>query len=141
MCHVYSWNETASLPNLSLVGGKARNLSILQKYNIPVPKWMAVTVKAFETLMQQRLAQIDALTADLKDMHAVKEIAERIAELIRSAVYPAALASELLAEIRETFGDDAHVAIRSSAVDEDSSEHSFAGQLDSFLFQRVQDGL
>ena len=99
MSHVYTWNEKALLPDLSLVGGKARNLSILQKHNIPVPSWLAVTVKAFEALMKQRLRQIDVLTADLREMSAVKEIAERINDLIASSVFPADLANELLAEI------------------------------------------
>ena len=40
---------------------------------------------------------------------------------------------ELLGILRQKLPDVTHFAVRSSAVDEDSQTHSFAGQLDSFL--------
>src|SRR5262249_57330662 len=46
---------------------------------------------------------------------------------------------ELLPALEELCADGATVAVRSSASDEDGAQHSFAGQLDSFLFVRKED--
>ena len=46
----------------------------------------------------------------------------------------AAVAAELADALAELCPDGAPVAVRSSASDEDGAQHSFAGQLDSFLF-------
>lgn len=43
-------------------------------------------------------------------------------------------ASEIVAIAKSIAPDATHFAVRSSALDEDGAEHSFAGQLDSFLF-------
>src|SRR5215213_2190985 len=45
-----------------------------------------------------------------------------------------ALRSELAASLGELCPAGEPVAVRSSASDEDGAQHSFAGQLDSFLF-------
>ncbi|MEY2880356.1 MAG: hypothetical protein RLZZ15_2736 [Verrucomicrobiota bacterium] len=45
-----------------------------------------------------------------------------------------ALRADIAAAVRATAPDARFFAVRSSAIDEDGSEHSFAGQLDSFLF-------
>ncbi len=44
------------------------------------------------------------------------------------------LAAEIASAVREMAPDAAFFAVRSSALEEDGAEHSFAGQLDSFLF-------
>jgi phosphohistidine swiveling domain-containing protein len=46
----------------------------------------------------------------------------------------AELAAEIIGVAREVAPGAASFAVRSSALDEDGAEHSFAGQLDSFLF-------
>ncbi|MET0261451.1 MAG: PEP/pyruvate-binding domain-containing protein [Rariglobus sp.] len=46
----------------------------------------------------------------------------------------AELAAEIAAAVREVAPGATYFAVRSSALDEDGAEHSFAGQLDSFLF-------
>src|SRR3954462_14181217 len=51
----------------------------------------------------------------------------------------AALLTELDRKLRREFGDryaEREFAVRSSVADEDGDKHSFAGQMDSFLFQR-----
>ncbi len=47
---------------------------------------------------------------------------------------PAELAAEIVTTAGEVARGAAFFAVRSSALDEDGAEHSFAGQLDSFLF-------
>src|SRR6516162_7802642 len=47
------------------------------------------------------------------------------------------IAAPIDAAVRElSSSDQAMFAVRSSAVDEDAAEHSFAGQLESYLFVR-----
>jgi phosphohistidine swiveling domain-containing protein len=48
------------------------------------------------------------------------------------------LAAEVITAAREMAPGAAYFAVRSSALDEDGAEHSFAGQLDSFLFVAPQ---
>ena len=47
---------------------------------------------------------------------------------------PAGLAAGIIATARKIAPNAAFFAVRSSALDEDGAEHSFAGQLESFLF-------
>lgn len=49
-----------------------------------------------------------------------------------------ALAAEIAAAARRVAPGAAYFAVRSSALDEDGADHSFAGQLDSFLFVTVE---
>ena len=49
------------------------------------------------------------------------------------------LRQELEAACRELCPDGELLAVRSSALDEDGASHSFAGQLDSFLFVHARD--
>ena len=54
--------------------------------------------------------------------------ARRIGEAIRAADVPARLASEVTAQYAQLAGEDSPVAVRSSALGEDSAEATFAGQ-------------
>lgn len=49
------------------------------------------------------------------------------------------LAAQVIGGAKSLAPDAAFFAVRSSALDEDGAEHSFAGQLDSFLFVRPED--
>src|SRR3954464_15644936 len=59
------------------------------------------------------------------------------------AVSPDAHGSDIGEEVRAAAkalaGENEFVAVRSSASDEDGSDHSFAGQLESFLYVRPED--
>jgi pyruvate,water dikinase len=122
-----------------LVGGKAANLAALESFGQRVPPWFAVTSAAF-----RRALESDGLAGWIAERlpaapgdptHGLEEIRARIAEL--------APPSQLRAAIEETYGklipDGAWVAVRSSALGEDTASDSFAGLHDSFLYLRGED--
>ncbi len=105
------------------LGGKARALAALREAGLSIPPWFVLTPAAFEASLEP--AQYAALC------NASSAAALRAAvDFLRPG---AEVAGELRRAVRELCPDGAAVAVRSSASDEDGPEHSFAGQLDSFL--------
>jgi rifampicin phosphotransferase len=106
------------------LGGKAKALAALRRTGLPVPPWFAVAPQAFDASLTP--AQRDALPQ-------AKEVDE-----IRRVVADVRPSPEVVAAVERAINqlcpDGELVAVRSSASDEDGAEHSFAGQLDSFLF-------
>lgn len=104
------------------LGGKAFALLRLQQAGLPVPPWFAIAPTAFAaSLSQEQAAAVragdDQLTSHLRCLQPTAEIHEE--------------AQQALRELSE---NGSRFAVRSSAVDEDGSQHSFAGQFDTFLF-------
>lgn len=102
------------------VGGKAKNLLKLSQLNLPVPKWIVLPA--------------DYLAEVFKDVASI-ENATDLLEAIDAYRFP----SFLLTQIETTFPDTAYFAVRSSAIDEDGRQHSFAGQFESYLYVRKED--
>ena len=105
------------------LGGKALALLRLERAGLPVPPWFVLSPSAFRASLSRE--QIEALTS---------ERPQRVNwELI--SLQPS---DEILREVEDALGnlgcDGSRFAVRSSAVDEDGSQHSFAGQFDTFLF-------
>lgn len=124
---------------LQLGGGKAKNLGDLLRAGLPVPGGFCVTTTAFRrTLAGGPLAPIlDAIEAtEPGDLTRLSQLAQEA----RAAVLGAELPAELRARVTAAYGalalaagQDAPVAVRSSATAEDLPDHSFAGQQDTFL--------
>lgn len=106
------------------VGGKARALAALAEESVPIPPWFVVTPAAFyESLLPEQARALEQADSP-----------ESIAAVV-SAVRPSAhVMEELQAPLSRLLELGATVAVRSSASDEDGPQHSFAGQLDSYLF-------
>ncbi|OFZ20539.1 MAG: hypothetical protein A2X94_10940 [Bdellovibrionales bacterium GWB1_55_8] len=118
-------------------GGKGYNLYLLSREGFPVPKWVTVSARTFREFREQtgidaairsRLATLGKGSAQ-KDLEAAETF---IRELIMRTPLPADIDS--LARSAYIAVADGPIAVRSSAADEDSAQHSFAGQLSSFLF-------
>jgi len=109
------------------LGGKARALAAMGTADFPVPLWAVLKPEAFELSLDdsQRLALAEAHGCDP-------------AILARIILAPE-IKSILMRELRALAGEGQRFAVRSSADDEDSAEHSFAGQLDSYLFVALED--
>ena len=105
------------------MGGKAAALSSLACTELRIPAWFVITPAAFDASLSpaQRRALLGTMEQD--------DIQELFAQ-----VTPAL---QVLEEVEEHFarlgGDVELVAVRSSGVQEDGVEHSFAGQFESYL--------
>ena len=97
--------HTDDIPRDAPVGGKAGALARLAPVVLPIPEWFVVLPAVFDA---SKAAETFRLRADLA------------AEIVETA--------RVVAPAAKFF------AVRSSALGEDGAEHSFAGQLDSFLF-------
>ncbi|MDQ7784028.1 MAG: PEP/pyruvate-binding domain-containing protein [Desulfomonilaceae bacterium] len=125
--------------HVSLAGAKAVNLARLRnELGLPAPDGFVVTTAAFDLFLRENrlLDPIEEMLADFDpDGDDVDELCSRIRKQIREAPIPGTLVEALDHEYRELsdrVGSTPRLAIRSSAVGEDT-EASFAGQYVSVL--------
>jgi pyruvate,water dikinase len=128
-------NDNVLLSETEL-GGKGWNLLRLARLGFPVPAAFCITANAYrEHLESTGLGS--GLQKALKEINPAAGPGARQAELreFRRSVMESLLSEALQLAIQEAFlGLDAdRVAVRSSASAEDSRDHSFAGQFDTFL--------
>jgi pyruvate, water dikinase len=133
-----------SAKDTPLVGGKNANLG--EMYNkladagVPVPNGFAVTAEGYdyfikfnnlEEKIHNVLKGLD--THNIEDLH---KRGEEIRNLIKSGEFPEDLKNEILnafQKLKEEYGEDLTVAVRSSATAEDTEVASFAGQQETYL--------
>jgi len=138
------WFCELGLDDVPLVGGKNASIGELYRELTPlgvrVPNGFAITADAYYEMLTEAGAwdRLHALLDDL-DTSDVTELAERAAAA-RELVYGARMNETLRREItdayaalREQYGDDLSLAVRSSATAEDLPTASFAGQHDTYL--------
>lgn len=123
------------------VGGKAAGVSLLLRNGFPVPAGFAVTARACREFLREaglddRIRQ--ALDTAVKTDAALAAACEAIRRDILAAPLPEWLREDLraaVAGLTETGGSSEAIglAVRSSALTEDRSEHSFAGQFATVL--------
>lgn len=106
----------------SELGGKGYGLARLQQDGFPVPEWLALSPQAFQ----------DSLSNQQRRALEVGDGAE-IRTALESLIVSPEVGAELNAALPELSANGAGYAVRSSAVDEDSADRSFAGQLESYL--------
>lgn len=132
--------DEITLERLDEVGGKAANLGeIRNRVGLSTPSGFAVTASAASLFLEQsgllddfrhQLAGID-----LSDIAALEKACAKISEKIMVSPLPPELEKDVLLKTRELvsrYGPKVRLAVRSSAVCEDS-EASFAGQHASVL--------
>ena len=117
-------------------GGKSATLGELIAAEIPVPPGFAVSCEAFRSFLSEPgLGDViaDAMErASSGDVDAVNAASHAISEVMHSAPIPEAIRSEIV-ERYAALGD-VPVAVRSSALGEDSEEATFAGQQETYLW-------
>lgn len=117
------------------VGGKAYNLSHLDQVpGIAVPRWICLTTDFFmEFLGDQRERYTEILN------HYGEDSREEILSLLNRCRF----SGEQEALLRNALGQELkgakQFAVRSSAADEDASDHSFAGMMESYLNVETQE--
>jgi pyruvate,water dikinase len=121
-------------PDRALLGGKGANLALLARAGLPVPAWFALTTGVFEEVAGRLRGEIEGALVGVDPR--VQAAAEAASGKIARAFLGARLApgdrALLLERFDALFGEET-VAVRSSGCAEDSGEHSFAGQMDTFL--------
>ena len=106
-------------------GGKGAALARLRAAGLPAPPAVALAPAAF-------LASLDAAQAAAFE-------AGTLTDADLESLRPSGGVEESIADVLAHLHHPAHVAVRSSAPDEDGAEHAFAGQLASFLFVPPED--
>mgnify|MGYP006286247503 CR=1 FL=1 len=145
------WFDDLGRGDRGSVGGKNAALgelvSSLSTDGVRVPDGFAVTADAFRRFRVYN--ELDGLLE--REKTALAEIGNSgdVGRRLRSAVLEGEVPPEVDEEIRRAYralgerfgGDELDVAVRSSALGEDSADASFAGQLDSFLDVRGEDAV
>ncbi|MCK4339797.1 MAG: PEP/pyruvate-binding domain-containing protein [Candidatus Cloacimonetes bacterium] len=119
-------------PKVSELGGKGYSLVVLINNGFNVPKGFVITSEVFFKFLEDNnlTERIKELYSEINDNN-FQEKSKEIKELIINGKMP----EEITQEIKENLNELSvqHVAIRSSAVSEDSLKASFAGLHDTFL--------
>jgi phosphoenolpyruvate synthase/pyruvate phosphate dikinase len=123
-------------------GGKSASLGELLSAGLRVPSGFAISAKAFAKLIEETgiAGTIAAALARVSpgNVDTIDAAAKTIGEVMRFAPMPDELRAELVVrydELAAAMGSGSPpVAVRSSALGEDSAEASHAGQQESFLW-------
>ncbi len=134
---VLGWNQ-AFAAGPSRCGGKGYNLARLRRYGFNIPEGGVVTAEAYIELMSrpdldQRINEVAGVGPEEAVIPVVAARLEDLRRAIEDAELPSAVRDELSGFLAEHVLTDQPVAVRSSAVSEDSAGASFAGIHRSFL--------
>jgi phosphoenolpyruvate synthase/pyruvate phosphate dikinase len=121
-----------------LVGGKAWALAIMAQQELPIPKTLCISTNAYNIFMDetglraQVIMEYHRKQFDQMRWEEMWDCSLRIQNMFSRTPIPSILAETLAQEITKFFNKKA-VAVRSSAVGEDSARASFAGLHESYL--------
>jgi phosphohistidine swiveling domain-containing protein len=125
--------RASEVADRSLAGGKAYALACLLDTFAEVPAWFVITPAAFEASLNQQQREVFKTQGCTRQLLDSLNPSPRVRQQVSTA-------------LQEIVAPDELVAVRSSAVEEDSALASFAGQLESFLcvssvdiWQRIAD--
>lgn len=110
--------------SIDIFGGKAKNLADLSGPGLLIPSWFVLGNNAFYSSMSEMDCELLKTTGDINT----------ILDVMKRVVLTKEVRSELSQSLDMLCPHNDRVAVRSSACDEDGSYHSFAGQLDSYLY-------
>src|SRR6187551_2301671 len=105
----YISDKEKQLANNFVIGGKAKNLFRLGGIGVNVPQFVVIPQEVLVSLVPEEIQNSDY---------------KRIIEFIQHIPIPEKFLNDILAEFPSTN----YFAVRSSAIDEDGSDFSFAGQ-------------
>ncbi len=131
------------VPEVLSIGGKARNLALMKRNGLPVPEWIVLTTDFFDRFMGGGLGELNHLLGqNVHQQKQVGKLAEKLQDLVLKQDFSDDLKQEIIQGVKRLCPDmDSYFSVRSSAVDEDGKLHSFAGQLESFLYVKPDDNL
>lgn len=141
--HILQFKEIG-IKDVSLVGGKNSSLGEMFQHlsakGISVPDGYAITAAAYQYFLKENNLN-EALTSTLQKLDTntfdnLNTIGAECRTFIMNAPIPQALSDAITKayeNLENQYGDNLHVAVRSSATAEDLADASFAGQHESYL--------
>jgi pyruvate,water dikinase len=124
-----------SQKNTNIAGGKGSSLGEIAKIKILIPSGFVISTNAFDKFLEENsltnIIEHQLKKINYNNLTSINKISTIISELICSAPIPDNLEKEISKEFKKLKTN--FVAIRSSAVKEDSSTASWAGVLESCL--------
>jgi pyruvate,water dikinase len=141
-----------SIKDVDEVGGK--NASLGEMYNnltnlgVNVPNGFGVTASAYRHYLKtngldEKLSKLFE-NFNVNNIDQLKEVGKKAREYIMEGEIPDDLKKEILkgyAKLKEEYGNDVSLAVRSSATAEDSPTASFAGQNETYLNIKGEENL
>ena len=123
-------------------GGKGASLGEMTRAKISVPPGFVVLASAFQRFLEETDLEVEIRSildkeVKIKDIGSVEKASEKIRDLVMDMDFPKDIGEEINKEFKKL--KDKYVAVRSSATAEDSSEASWAGELETYLNTEVKD--
>jgi len=133
--------EVPSVEVMAVVGGKGGNLIRLTEAGADVPPFVVLASPCFDDFVLSFKADFDPAVArlDCASPQSIARTAGELRELMCRQPLPADLATELFSKLEKAAAGAEFFAVRSSALGEDSKEFSYAGMLDTYLFNRTRE--
>lgn len=120
------------------IGKKAQNLLELAVQGFNVPKFSVVTNKYFREVILDEIKEYNRKEGnedEISDWNSIfDKNTERKIENIIKVIKEHKIKKEFLAEIENIAENNSYYAVRSSSIEEDSSNFSFAGQFETYLY-------
>ncbi len=141
--------DSLGISDIALVGGKNASLGemtrALSPYGIRIPPGFATTTDAYRAFVDANELAVD-IRMEIDRYRSGEIPLEQAGRAIRKRFLQATIPDSIASAIRVAYdalslGEDASVAVRSSATAEDLPEASFAGQHETFLNMRGADAL
>jgi rifampicin phosphotransferase len=114
--------------DLTLIGGKAKNLFLISKIKVPVPPWYVIPHTFFENSFKRKESAIKNILKSLDD-----DIDNLSSSLKTIVTNDSSLIKNLKDNVSAIPSDFFPVSVRSSGIFEDLASHSFAGQYSSYM--------
>jgi pyruvate,water dikinase len=116
-------------------GGKGASLGEMTKAKMPIPPGFVLLASAFDRFLEETdlMQELEAALASVnyQDINSVDRSSATIRSLIKQAKMPKDLEQDIVKAFKEL--GSTFVAVRSSATAEDSSDASWAGELETYL--------
>jgi pyruvate, water dikinase len=121
--------------DVASAGGKGASLGEMTKAKMPIPPGFVLLASAFERFLEETdlMQELEASLASVnyQDVNSVDRSSATIRALIKQAKMPKDLEQDIVKAFKEL--GSPFVAVRSSATAEDSSDASWAGELETYL--------
>lgn len=127
--------------DVSIAGGKGASLGEMTQVGIPVPPGFVILSNVFEQFLKENdlYQKIDSILHNVD--HRVTHTVESASENITALILGGEISDDVKSAVTNSFVElnTKYVAVRSSATAEDSANHAWAGQLESYLNTTAKD--